>query len=366
LLSAFLLLIVMLVSALGHVLLALDAQAQATDTIVDRLEGARSAARELIIATWAADSDGADYLLADDRATADEKLRAYAADLERVSHAFANAKANIHSEVQRAALAAFDRGWNGEAGYVRANAKAFSLRKAGHVSEARARWITKSNSPTDKVEKYSADVAQVVHSAIADVHRLQRLAMAVGATLGLGPVLLAFLIAYVVAGSLVDRVSADRHQAEQELTHSAFHDDLTGLPNRALFRVRLTQALARNSGAASRVGVVFLGCDRFKLVNDTHGHLIGDTLLVAIARRLETCVTAGETLARLGGDEFTILFENVPDEAAAARIAERIRAALAEPFALSDHDAYPTASIGIVLRGPGRQHRICCAMPTSR
>jgi diguanylate cyclase (GGDEF)-like protein/PAS domain S-box-containing protein len=136
--------------------------------------------------------------------------------------------------------------------------------------------------------------------------------------------------------------------------HAAFHDPLTGLPNRALFVDRVTSALARSGRRPEQVAaVLFLDCDRFKLVNDTLGHLTGDLLLIAIARRVERCLRLGDTLARLGSDEFTILLEDVQDAVTAAGIAEELLQAFSTPFTLGDHEVYATASIGIALSSPG-------------
>lgn len=148
----------------------------------------------------------------------------------------------------------------------------------------------------------------------------------------------------------------DRKQAEEKLVHDAFHDALTGLPNRVLFMDHLKQSVQR----AKRknhfpFGVLFLDFDRFKLVNDSLGHMVGDQLLIAIASRLETSVRPGDTVARLGGDEFTILLEDLNSSEEAALVAKRILRNLAEPFALSAHEIFITASIGIALSTDGYQ-----------
>jgi diguanylate cyclase (GGDEF)-like protein/PAS domain S-box-containing protein len=140
----------------------------------------------------------------------------------------------------------------------------------------------------------------------------------------------------------------DRKQAERQLLHDAFHDALTGLSNRALFIDRLKLALARHKRlGADHFAVLFLDLDRFKVINDSLGHTIGDQLLVGIARRLETCLRPGDTVARLGGDEFTILLEDVTDAREVTAIAQRIQKELALPFNLGGHEVFTTASIGI-------------------
>lgn len=151
----------------------------------------------------------------------------------------------------------------------------------------------------------------------------------------------------------------ERKQAEERLRYDALHDKLTGLPNRTLFIDRLDRSIRRSRRRGDqRFAVLFLDLDRFKVINDSLGHMIGDQLLVAIANRLDTClrcsdtvarVHSSHTVARLGGDEFTILLEDIPDETAATKVAERILHALSEPFVLGGHEVYTTVSIGIAI-----------------
>jgi diguanylate cyclase (GGDEF)-like protein/PAS domain S-box-containing protein len=154
-----------------------------------------------------------------------------------------------------------------------------------------------------------------------------------------------------VAGSQTD-ITARKH-AEDQLRHDALHDALTGLPNRVLFMDRLGQALARMRGRKeSDFSVLFIDLDRFKVVNDSLGHLAGDELLVATSQRLLRCVRPEDTVARLGGDEFTILLEDVPDAAEAARVAARIQRELSLPLTLSGQELVSTPSIGIAHGRP--------------
>ena len=137
---------------------------------------------------------------------------------------------------------------------------------------------------------------------------------------------------------------------EQQLVHDALHDDLTGLPNRALFVDRLSHALSRmRRNPAYHFAVLFLDLDRFKMINDGLGHAIGDQLLITIARRLEVCLRPGDTAARLGGDEFTVLLDDIRDEQVIREIADRAQQALSAPIQLGDQDVFTTASIGILL-----------------
>jgi diguanylate cyclase (GGDEF)-like protein len=139
-----------------------------------------------------------------------------------------------------------------------------------------------------------------------------------------------------------------RRQLQSQLLDIALHDSLTNLPNRVLFIRRLAKALhCAKQESTYQFAVLFLDCDRFKVINDSLGHLVGDELLVAIARRLQNCLTPVDTLARLGGDEFGILLENIPDINSAIKIAENILQQLSLTFKLSRYDVFMNASIGI-------------------
>jgi diguanylate cyclase (GGDEF)-like protein/PAS domain S-box-containing protein len=137
---------------------------------------------------------------------------------------------------------------------------------------------------------------------------------------------------------------------EAKLNHYARHDPLTNLPNRVEFMNHLTQAVERASGNDyARFAVLFLDLDRFKVVNDSLGHAVGDKLLIAIADRLKACVRPGDVVARLGGDEFTILLNRTGPLADVARVAERLQARLSAPFQLGNYEVFTTASIGLVI-----------------
>ncbi|MEH2409797.1 EAL domain-containing protein [Nostoc sp.] len=141
--------------------------------------------------------------------------------------------------------------------------------------------------------------------------------------------------------------------AEAQLIHDAFHDVLTGLPNRALFMERVERALMSAKRRVDYIfAVLFLDLDRFKVVNDSLGHMIGDQLLTALARILENCLRAGDTVARLGGDEFTILLDNLSNIDDVITVVERIHQALTSAFKLSGNEVFTTVSIGIALSNP--------------
>jgi diguanylate cyclase (GGDEF)-like protein/PAS domain S-box-containing protein len=141
-----------------------------------------------------------------------------------------------------------------------------------------------------------------------------------------------------------------RKRAEADLEHQAFHDALTGLANRALYRDRVEHALERNATTVFQPAVIYLDIDGFKMVNDSLGHDIGDDLLCEVARRLVGAVRAGDTVARLGGDEFAIVIErsNRPADEAAA-VADRVLLALTEPIAAGDMQITISASVGIAI-----------------
>jgi diguanylate cyclase (GGDEF)-like protein/PAS domain S-box-containing protein len=152
------------------------------------------------------------------------------------------------------------------------------------------------------------------------------------------------------AAQIIIRDVTDRKRVEQKLLHDAFHDALTGLPNRLLFIDRLAQAIRRSQHSPDyKFAILFLDLDRFKVVNDSLGHLLGDKLLIALAQRLQDCVRVSDTVARLGGDEFTILLDHTQNLSDATLVANRIQQKLAVPFNLEGHEVFTTASIGIVF-----------------
>ena len=152
----------------------------------------------------------------------------------------------------------------------------------------------------------------------------------------------------LVGSAAVGTDVSDRRRAADKLLHDAFHDALTGLPNRALFLDRLEHRLALEKRRhQTSFSVLVLDIDRFKVINDSLGHVLGDQLLIEVARRLESALRPGDTVARLGGDEFTILLEDVPTAADARKVADRLHEELKAPFLLASEEVFSGASIGL-------------------
>ncbi len=163
-----------------------------------------------------------------------------------------------------------------------------------------------------------------------------------------------------VAGSQTD--ITDRKLAEAQLTHDAFHDTLTGLPNRALLSERIQRCLVRQARQPEfRFAVMFIDLDHFKVINDSLGHLVGDALLVALSKRLTSCIREADTisacerndLARIGGDEFVVLLEGIKEDADVFRVADRLLESVTHTIPIEGHDVHASLSIGIAIGRPG-------------
>jgi len=149
----------------------------------------------------------------------------------------------------------------------------------------------------------------------------------------------------VLEGTIVD--ITDRKTALEQMEYQAYHDALTGLPNRLLFRDRIDIALAHAKRHHTAAAVMFLDLDQFKLVNDSLGHTVGDALLQEVATRLVLSIRADDTVARMGGDEFTILLTDIKEGSSSAIVAQKLLDAVAQPMVIEGHELYVTTSIGI-------------------
>jgi diguanylate cyclase (GGDEF)-like protein len=169
------------------------------------------------------------------------------------------------------------------------------------------------------------------------------------ATMSVAQTLADVASAYVVNA----QARADLRDSSDGFRERSLHDALTGLPNRVLLGQRLDHAAKRALRSDKKMAILFVDIDRFKEVNDTFGHQVGDQLLVAIASRLSELLRPGDTLARMSGDEFVILCEDLDDAAVVENLAARVNSSLAEPFRLKDHEVTITASVGIAFSGQG-------------
>ena len=162
-----------------------------------------------------------------------------------------------------------------------------------------------------------------------------------------------FLLQAIVGMSMIACLLEDEREASElatvEMEHLAYHDALTGLPNRPLFMDRLIMALAQMSRMNQKLAVFFLDLDRFKDINDSLGHSTGDTLLKAVAERVRRCVREGDTVARFGGDEFTLLIPRIDHVEDAAKIAQKVLETLKIPFIVGERELFVTTSIGISI-----------------
>ncbi len=161
-------------------------------------------------------------------------------------------------------------------------------------------------------------------------------------------------LADVAAAYLINaQARADLIDSSEQSREAALHDSLTGLPNRTLILQLIEHAFRRSRRSQTISALLFVDLDRFKLINDTHGHQVGDELLVAVARRLTQLLRPGDSVARLSGDEFVILCEDIHDPASIDSLAVRLDAELSKPFQLSGVKLTSTASIGVAFTGQG-------------
>jgi diguanylate cyclase (GGDEF)-like protein len=160
----------------------------------------------------------------------------------------------------------------------------------------------------------------------------------------------------VASAYLVNARSRDEAlTAAARFEHRSLHDPLTGLPNRRALQDRLEHAAERAKRSHTNAAILFADLDGFKTVNDTHGHHVGDELLVAVADRLSSLLRAGDTLVRLGGDEFVFFCEDLVSPSDVELLTTRISGAFESPFSLAGHEITISASVGVAFAGPGEQ-----------
>ena len=148
---------------------------------------------------------------------------------------------------------------------------------------------------------------------------------------------------------MVSREISERKMYEEKLTYKAYHDTLTGLPNRRMFKERLKQSIKEAEKYNRNMAVMYMDMDKFKNINDTFGHDVGDELLKQFAQRVKECIRESDIFARQGGDEFTILLSEIQNEQEAILIANRIFSSLQEPWNIGKHVFNTTSSIGIAF-----------------
>jgi diguanylate cyclase (GGDEF)-like protein/PAS domain S-box-containing protein len=237
---------------------------------------------------------------------------------------------------------------------VYANPAAATLVGAADVEALLGRPVVDFVDP-DYRENFSAREGHLRKSHQSDL-KVEKFVRLDGQTRDVEVVMAAVIYSGKAATQILTRDITERRRAEERLLHDAFHDSLTKLPNRALFIDHLKLAVNHWRRRKTYLfAVLFIDLDRFKVINDSLGHMVGDEVLMATARRLESCLREGDTIARLGGDEFTILLDGIKDHRDAHRVAERVQEVLTEPFAIAGHELFVTASVGIKYSGDDGQ-----------
>jgi diguanylate cyclase (GGDEF)-like protein len=337
---------------------------------------ARSAANRLEMFAMKADDDGA-YYLGDRRpAQASQRLAKYRLDVASYQAKLAEASKLSNNDAQRALIADIHAVADGPKGWLQGNEHAFALKAAGKFDAAqRSYFDSPPNSVVSGADKFLLDTIAQSDASYAEVRRLHAFSKTLGILLLLSAIAFGIVITTLIGRTIVEReranvattqadiVQADnaalqREMAErqygaEQLAFAASHDELTGLANRTLLITRLDRIVAQTYSGDHLWAILFIDLDRFKVVNDSLGHALGDLVLIETARRLERCLRSGDTLARLGGDEFIILLDGIEDVGVACRVAQRLLRALDTPFALPGHAMSISASIGIATSRNG-------------
>jgi diguanylate cyclase (GGDEF)-like protein len=339
-----------------------------------RLAGFGWPPRQVALFAATADDDGA-YYIGDRRpAEAAQRLAKYRLDVASFQAKLVDASKLANNDKQRALVAAIHAAAEGPKGWLQGNDDAFALKAAGKFdAAARSYFMETPDDILSAAKKLWLSSLAQSNASYAELDRLQAFSNTVDISLAVGAVFFGVLVTMLigktveytilerekatVAAAQADTIQADnaalqqemaeRQNVEQQLAFAASHDELTGLANRALFMTRLDRIVAQTYTGDHLWAILFIDLDRFKVVNDSLGHALGDLVLIETAHRLEHCLRSGDTLARLGGDEFIILLDGIEDVGVACRVAQRLLRALDAPFALAGHEMSISASIGI-------------------
>ena len=335
---------------------------------------ARSAANRIAIYAATADDDGAYYIGDRRSAQAASRLAKYRLDVAAYQAEAAKASKFADTDRQRALIADIRMAADGPKGWLQSNEDAFALKAAGKFDAAARSYFEETpNHILSAADNFRLDTVAQSDASHAELDRLRALSKTLGIALLISAIAFGIVITMLIGRAMenviverekasvaatqaamvqadnaaLQQAMAERQNVEQQLAFAASHDELTGLANRTLFMTRLDRVVAQTYSGDHLWAILFVDLDRFKVVNDSLGHALGDLVLIETARRLEHCLRSGDTLARLGGDEFIILLDGIEDVGVACRVAQRLLRALDAPFAPAGHEMSISASIGI-------------------